>query len=83
MSIADVKKVADGRIILGSQAYNLGLVDELGTKQDALNYIETKYNITAVTVEYKEKVSFSELLYGLNIQRNGKFINSDNSILLS
>lgn len=83
MSINDINKIADGRIILGKKAYELGLIDELGTKQDVFNYIETKYNISVVPVEYKEKVSFSDLVYGLSFQGNGKFIKSDNSILLS
>jgi len=77
MSKEEIRKLADGRIMLGSQAFEAGLVDELGTKQDAIKYIESSLNITAVTVEYKEKVSITELLYGFTSSKGGKFINSN------
>ena len=83
LSIKKVEEVSDGRILLGSQAYELGLIDKLGTKQDALRYIEEKYNLTTIPVKYEEKVSITELLYGFTSKRSGKFINSDNSILFS
>ncbi|MGQ9631225.1 MAG: signal peptide peptidase SppA [bacterium] len=37
MSEEEVRKLADGRIYTGSQALNLGLVDELGNFQDGLD----------------------------------------------
>jgi protease-4 len=37
-SAASLDKIADARIITGKQAFALGLVDELGTRQNALNY---------------------------------------------
>ncbi len=82
MTTEEVEKVGDGRILLGKQAYELGLVDELGTKQDALHYIETTYNITAYPADFKEKVSITELLYGFTAPISGKFIKSENPILL-
>lgn len=36
MDIADVRKIADGRVFTGRQAIALGLVDELGTLEDAI-----------------------------------------------
>lgn len=36
LPVEEVKKIADGRILLGSQAKRLGLVDELGNFQDAI-----------------------------------------------
>jgi len=36
MSVADVEKIADGRIFSGRQALELGLVDRLGTLEDAI-----------------------------------------------
>lgn len=39
MSPQDVEKVAKGRVWSGSQALNRGLVDELGTLNDALDYV--------------------------------------------
>lgn len=36
MDVADVKKIADGRIYDGNQALKIGLIDELGYPEDAL-----------------------------------------------
>jgi len=38
MSVEDVVKLADGRIYSGRQALKVGLVDELGNLQDAVDY---------------------------------------------
>ena len=57
-----VKEFADGRVFLGEKAKTLGLIDEIGGKKEALTYIETKLNITPEIVEYKEPVSFLQLL---------------------
>ena len=59
-----VTEIATGMIFLGSKAKDLGLVDELGGKKQAVKYIEDKLNITANIVEYKEPVSFLHLLRG-------------------
>jgi protease IV len=77
-----VKGLSDGRIFLGIEAQEYGLVDELGTKADAVRYLESALNITAETTEFKEKASWSDLLYGLKIQGIGTFINSNPSLQL-
>lgn len=41
MKVDEVKKIADGRIYSGRQAKKLGLVDELGGYDDALEYLQT------------------------------------------
>lgn len=38
MSMADVRKIAGGRVWLGNKAIELGLVDELGSLNDTLDY---------------------------------------------
>ena len=45
LSIQEVEKIADGRILLGSQAKRLGLVDELGNFQDAIELAKKLANI--------------------------------------
>jgi protease IV len=45
MSEADVKKVADGRILGGTQALKAGLVDEIGKKSDALAALRADFNL--------------------------------------
>ncbi|MFJ8237192.1 signal peptide peptidase SppA [Ureibacillus sp. NPDC094379] len=54
MSEADVKKVADGRIVGGSQAIKAGLVDELGGLDDAISAIRADYDLeNAELFEYE------------------------------
>jgi len=57
-----VAKLADGRFFLGAQAKKLGLVDILGGKEDAINYIEQKLNITAEIIEYRGKKNLLDIL---------------------
>lgn len=45
MSEADVKKVADGRILGGSQAIQAGLVDELGNLEDTIASLRTDHGL--------------------------------------
>lgn len=53
-----VRTIATGFVYLGSEAKEMGLVDELGGKKDALRYIEKTLNITAKPVDYKQPTSF-------------------------
>lgn len=45
MSEADVKKVADGRVLSGSQAMRAGLVDELGDLEDVIAAIRKDHKL--------------------------------------
>jgi protease IV len=78
LPVNDVKKLAEGQVFLGIDAKELELIDELGTKADALHYIENKYNITASEIVYKESRSIMDLLT-MSTQIK-TFINSDHSI---
>lgn len=62
MSKADVAKLATGELFLGVEAKEMGLVDELGSKDDAVAYIEEMLNITADLAEYRQKTGFFESL---------------------
>ena len=64
LSNAAVRQLATGEPILGANAKEFGLVDELGGKEDAIRYVENKLNITAEIAEYKQKRTFLELLQG-------------------
>lgn len=57
-----VRNLATGFVYLGSEAKELGLIDELGGKKEALEYIGKTLNITAEPVEYRERKSFFESL---------------------
>ncbi len=60
-----VRELATGFVYLGSEAKELGLVDELGNKKDALKYLEQELNITAEPVDYKIQGTFFDKLAGV------------------
>ena len=62
MNKKDIDKVANGLFYLGGQAKDYGLIDELGGKQEVINYIEKKENIKAEIVEYKKSGGLLGLL---------------------
>ncbi len=58
------EEILDGRVLLGIQAYEIGLVDALGTKQDAINKaaelagMEGEPRVTEVSIANSEKGLF-------------------------
>ena len=59
MSIEDIKKIAEGRVYSGIDAKKLGLVDELGTVQDAIRIAAEKAEMTDYQVaDYPEPKPF-------------------------
>lgn len=68
MSEAEVKAVADGRIVGGSQAIEAGLVDELGGLEDAIASLRTDYGLEdAQLFEYQSELGGFGSLLGMNI----------------
>ncbi len=57
-----VEALATGQIYLGVQALDLGLVDQLGGKQEAYAYLNQTLGIEVIPVEYETEKSFLELL---------------------
>jgi protease-4 len=53
--------VSTGSIFTGSQALDLGLVDAIGSKDDAVRYLEEKLNMTIDLQEYEKETSFFDL----------------------
>ena len=79
LSVEKVRELATGFVYLGSEAKELGLVDELGGKKEALEYLENTLSIEAETVEYKEHKSVFDKLAGVtseNFYQIGKGIGS-------
>jgi protease IV len=68
----DVQAIADGRILTGEAAKQLGLVDELGNFQDAVN---TAARLGAIQVEpelvypEKKKRSLVDFLFGTEVMQ--------------
>jgi len=62
----DVKRLADGRIFTGEQALAAGLIDELGSLEDAVRIAAELSGIEGepVVVSKKERFSFINLLRG-------------------
>lgn len=62
LSVEKVKELADGFVYLGEEAKELGLVDELGSRKDAVKYLEKQLNITAEVSEFKAKKTLFDVL---------------------
>lgn len=58
----DVDRIANGLFYLGVQAKELGLVDEIGGKDEVIAYIERKEGIKADIIEYKKEKTLIEIL---------------------
>lgn len=68
MTEAQVKKVADGRVLGGSQALKAGLVDELGGLEDAIASLRTDYGLEdAELFEYETGFGDFTSLLGMKI----------------
>jgi protease-4 len=62
-----VKEISSGIFYLGSEAMDVGLVDELGGEKEAVKFIETEINITADIAEYmRERSLFDVFASALN-----------------
>ena len=62
MNKKDVDKIANGLFYLGTQAKELGLVDELGGKDEVVRYIEGKEKIEVEIAEYETEKGILDLL---------------------
>ncbi|MBI4440184.1 signal peptide peptidase SppA [Candidatus Woesearchaeota archaeon] len=60
-----INEISTGIFFIGQRAKELGLVDELGGKDEAIAYLENRLNATVNIVEYKKQPTFSDLLTGL------------------
>ena len=49
INVDKLKEISDGRIFTGNKAYKLGLIDTLGTFEDALNISKNLANISGET----------------------------------
>jgi protease-4 len=66
LPVEEVKRIADGRIYTGRQALDIGLVDELGNLEDAIDISAELAGIEGrpEVVSRKKKLSFFEMLRG-------------------
>lgn len=62
LPVSKVKELATGFVYLGIEAKSLGLVDALGTKQDAVDYVSSLINEPAELAEYKPRETLMDVL---------------------
>ena len=66
ISMDNLKNISDGRIFTGNKAYELGLIDSIGTFEDALNISKNLANIsTEIDIVYPkdEKGKFIKMIF--------------------
>jgi|694.fasta_scaffold41383_4 protease-4 len=75
-TFAQIEEKAEGRVWSGVQAIKIGLVDEIGSLDDAVSYAAKKANIKAInTVNYpKEKELIEKVLENMEGQQETKMI---------
>jgi protease-4 len=73
MSIDDVRKLSNGEIYLGIEGKDNGLVDELGSRVEVINYLEKDLNTTIKTKEFSTKKTFLESLMS-TINKNSYYM---------
>jgi len=66
----DVERIATGQFYLGAEAKELGLVDELGSRQEVIDYLEEQLGEDVDLVRYKKRTGF---LSALSTSMNEKF----------
>ncbi len=70
IDLAEVKKLSDGRIYTAKQAYEAGLIDAIGTFDDALADMMEEYGLEdceVIDVVYKDNSLLGSLLNGVKI----------------
>lgn len=65
LSREKVKEYATGMALLGSEAMEMGLVDEYGAGDEAKAYLEKRLNITVKLAEYQKVPSIVEMIAGV------------------
>lgn len=78
MSVSKVKKLADGRIYTAKQALGNGLIDQIGTLEEAVSDMRSVYNLQGCSVsemKYQDNSFFSSIfskLSGLNVLKSSR-----------
>lgn len=62
--ISKIKKLADGKIYWAPKAKELGLIDEIGDINTAIDYASKKYHSSKQTVIFQPKISIARKLFG-------------------
>lgn len=74
LPVAKVKKLADGRIYTAKQAMDRGLVDQIGTLEDAVSHMRQTYGLDSCIVsnmQYEDNSLFGSLFSAVAKAREG------------
>lgn len=82
LSNAQIESVSNGEFYIGSEAINLGLIDALGGKSEAIAYIEDKLQIKAQTAVYERKPTFLDLLAGMKSTGGLDILKEEHQVML-
>ncbi len=74
LPIATVQELADGFVFTGARAKELGLIDALGSKDDAVKHIEKELGITAELYEFEPSKTLFEEALGISSYHAGRGI---------
>lgn len=80
MSVSEVDQIATGLFFLGAEGKELGLIDDFGGYDEAVNYIEERLEIEAEVAEYKKTRGFADIFADLFSEQSffvGKGIGSE------
>lgn len=69
LSLGQVEAISTGEFYLGMEAINLGMVDELGSKNEVLAYIEAQIEEKPELVRYEHQPSLFDLLAGVTLEK--------------
>lgn len=64
-----VRDLADGFIMLGSEAKKQGLIDEFGGREEAISYLEKKLGIEQDVAVYKSKTTLGDIFSGVQAEK--------------
>lgn len=73
MPEAEVRALATGMFYIGAKAKQLGLIDEIGGREEAIAYIEEKLDIKANVAEYRREPTILDILAGI-MNKNSFFV---------
>jgi len=62
LSVDETRQFSNGLFFIGADAKEMGLIDVLGGKKEAIEYIENELGIKSKIVEYKKKHSLLDIL---------------------
>jgi protease-4 len=74
LPVERVLELAHGFVFTGAEAQRLGLVDALGTKDDAIRHLEARLNITAELYEFEPSKTFLQDVVGISSYNIGRGI---------